>query len=208
MSRDGSNRRASRGGFNHNVLAVAGWVKMFGAAAADGAAIADPYAIADFRTTVGKECHTTGGRALVNRVGSGILEILPLLSASLATIKFQLWAFDYIDFELPGNKTRIQVAPEASTAQKGGYATGVPYPLVMDEDPAATQFGDSPSIPSSALHTTTLAYANVADPYYDSAATPFYFCPILRIPIVSAYSVVPWVTSISTGTGILLGRFV
>ena len=203
---DGSNPNTSKGQPVRLVQGVFAWRRIFGPAAADGAAVVDPYAITGFATK-SKEAHEAGGRMLINRNGGGRLEVLPLLSSAGATMKYQLWGFDWND-NVPAGSASDQFAPLGNDNDgKMGNVISVPYPLMLDIDYTQTEIGAMVPIVSSTLK-VFLSYKNNCEPYYDPDATEYFACPRQVFDLASFYGIFPYVTSVSTGTGILLARVV
>lgn len=130
----------------HNVRGVntkeelAGYVKWFGPAAADGAAIATPFSLSEFllsygATRISRDVNE-GGRIILGENGTGTLEITPLFTASSsATATIQVFGFDMVDtVNLSKDTTGVRGSLINPRDNQKNKVLGIPYSLSRDED--------------------------------------------------------------------------
>lgn len=187
------------------------WKVLVPSTVADGSAVANIEG-ATFSSAVGAttfaanaKCITAGGRMVLGGASGGRLEILPLHTSNSGppTVALQLFAFDYhTDEEVTGV---ANVGRQYFLANNNKIALGIPYNLCRDLSSAPATV----TLTQPASAETVVRLFNGRTPYRaTSGGTTYYLGERLVMDISGMTAVLPYITAISAGSVVLLGRVV
>lgn len=168
-------------------------VMLFNSSSADGTALTNPYAWGSFSTAAVEA--RAGGRLLLNLRAKGRLEITPYFTTSGATATMQLFAFDVVETAKTTSTDRASLVAPGIT----GYSLGLGYPLTRDSGVQTYSLAASPEIAKFSVAS--------AQPWPSQAnGTSYYVGQRLILDTAGFYAFMPYVTSISGGTLVLVAR--
>lgn len=199
-------------------LSSIGWTRMF-EGGVDGPPLNTPFELDSFlrdpdnpnlNLEGGIPLSTTvqrGGRLLVSRNHSGILEVLPLFTAAGATADLQLWGFEPINpLKVPAEHRSCIIVPTTTDVlpSNGEPGLGMAYNLMRDT-------GGSPEVlemkPVNGDYQQAMSFTEDGHAYWTADSPVYYVGYRAWFDVRGVYAVMPWVTRVSAGSLVLLGRF-
>lgn len=207
-TRDNSCGKLSGMRFHSNLQPNTNWVRIY-SGTGDSSTSTDFYG--DLTSAMLQEVHEENGRVLVGMHHTGQLEIMPLFTASGAqTAELQLFGLDSLSRHRYQNHLKATNSGDVSTdlhapieAQKD-VLLGVPYPLAWDQSTPA----DDIDLSSNNAETIDLSFMNNCEPIPDDAGTTYYIGPRHQFEAKGFWAFVPWVPTVSSGTLVVLARFI
>lgn len=166
---------------------------LFNSSSADGSAITNPYAWGSWATAAVEA--RAGGRLLLNLRAKGRLEITPYFTTAGATASFQFFGFDVIETSKTTSTDRASLVEPG----KSGYSIGMGYPLTRDS-------GVQTFTVTAAAEIAKISIAS-GQPWPSQAnGTSYYVGQRIILDTAGYYAFMPYVTSISGGTLVLVAR--
>lgn len=198
--------------------AVSGWTKIF-EGEADGPPINTPFELDTFQRDPDDKQYNLeggtplstpverGGRLLISRQHNGTLEIMPLFSDSGATASVQVWGFEPINpMKVPSPASDSIIIPTTTFVlpSNGEPGLGMSYNVLRDTggSPETLELSQITGNPQQAM-----SFTDDMHPYWTDDSDVYYVGYRTKLDVSGMFAVMPWVTVVSSGTLILLGRY-
>lgn len=197
---------------------VTAWTKMF-EGEADGDPLNSPFELPTFQRDPSSYASNMeggtplsakvedGGRLLVCREHSGTLELMPLFTDPNATATIQVWGFEPVNPGKVDAATRaylINVEPDHSVPAQGQPALGMSYNILRDTSGAPQTLEVAPL---ESRVQQTMAFTTDMHPHWVKDADAYYTGGRVKLDVTGMFAVMVWVTSVTTGELLMLGRY-